>query len=433
LTTGEGGAGNPNGAYSYVVTHVNNDGFESNRSAAATITVASKIVNLTAIPLSTDPQVTSRKIWRTQAGGSLYQLLIEITDNHTTTYDDNIADVSLGAFLHEDVHDVPAAAIDCAEHLASLFLLKAPNEVWWCKAFNQWEYFPGDNYEPFGSPPTAATGQKIMSFGEYLAVMLDTEIWHLEGSSDIDFVKKKSLANRGPVHTRATAHRGDVLYFLDGAGVFMYDQVRDIEVTRKVGSLFKPEWGDSDRIDLDSRAAARMAYLDGELIVLYPATGYSANNRMLRYNVLTEAFDLYDGDAFADVVSDPKGKKFYVCIDDFIYELYSGDYRGDGASNVTCTFRTKDYAMEEELGGVHVMKEVEWVAFDLDADNTCSFSIYLDGTLADFWNLAAGSRQIYRKRIDVAQKFYRMAIEIYLTSTSKFYGFSAEVRPSEGI
>jgi hypothetical protein len=426
-------AGNPDGTYSYVCTFVNNDGFESNKSAAATIVVATNKVTVSDIPLSTDPQVIARRLYRTLDGGTLYRLVVEITDNHTVSYTDDTADASLGVFLHDDTHDVPVAAIDCCEHLAQLFLLQSPNKVWWCNAFNEWEYFASDNYEPFGSPPTAATGMKIMSFGEYLAVMLDTEIWHLEGSSDIDYKKKKSLANRGPVHTRATAHRGDVLYFLDGAGVFMYDQVRDIEVTRKVLSLFRPEWEDSDRIDIASRAVSRMAYLDGELIVLYPATGYSANNRMLRYNILTDAFDLDDSVEFTDVVSDPKGKKFYVCEGKFIYELYSGNYRGDGASSIYCTLQTKDYAMEEEMGGVHVMKEMEWIAVDLDTDGTCTIRIYLDGSLADYWNIVAGARQVYRKRVDIAQKFYRLSIGMYLSSTSKFYGFSTEVNPSEGI
>jgi hypothetical protein len=340
-------------------------------------------------------------------------------------------DTALGDYMHQDIHDVPVAAIDCCSHLANLFLLQSPSTVWWSKGFNEWEYFPGTNYEPFGSPPTAATGQKIWSFGEYLAVMLDTEIWHLEGSSDIDFIKKKSLANRGPVHTRAVAHRGDVIYFLDGAGVFMYDQVRDIEVTKAVRSLFTPEWLDNDRIDLDNRSVSRMAYLDGELIVLYPSNGVAANDRMLRHNVLTESFDLHSGIAFTDVTADSKGKKFYVCAGKYVYELYGDEYRGDGATDSYCHIHTKEYAMEEELGGAYVMKEVEWIAFDLDADANCVVYFYVDGTVVDSWTITAGPRQVYRKRLDVAQKGYRLSLRVWLVgATSEFFGFSLGVRPS---
>ncbi|MHA2136093.1 MAG: LamG domain-containing protein, partial [Candidatus Thorarchaeota archaeon] len=152
-----------NGAYIYRITYVNSDGFESNGDSdkqSVTIAAGPSDVALTAIPLSADPQVIKRKIWRTQVGGNLWQLVATLSDNHTTTYTDTTTDANLGAFMHEDVHDVPTAAIDCAEHLAQLFLLQSPNRVWWCKAFNEWEYFPSDNYEPFGSPPTAAIGQK---------------------------------------------------------------------------------------------------------------------------------------------------------------------------------------------------------------------------------------------------------------------------------
>jgi hypothetical protein len=262
--------------------------------------------------------------------------------------------------------------------------------------------------------------------------MLDTEIWLLEGSSDIDFKKKKSLANRGPVHTRATAHRGDVIYFLDGAGIFMFDQVRDIEVTRAVLHIFEQEWRNSARIDIDGRASSRMAYLDGELYLLYPIDGGSICNRMLRYNIVTESFDLDNLD-FNDIVADPKGKNVYACGDGFVYKLRSGLYQGDGTTQIDCSFTTKDFAMEQEVGGVHVQKELEWIAFDLDADATCTVYVLLDGTSVASWSISAAARQVYRKRIDVDKTGYRVSVKVELAFSSSFYGFSLEVNPKEGI
>jgi hypothetical protein len=54
-------------------------------------------VNLSSIPVSADPRVTGRKLYRTIAGGSVLLLLTTIGDNVTTTYADNTADGSLGA------------------------------------------------------------------------------------------------------------------------------------------------------------------------------------------------------------------------------------------------------------------------------------------------------------------------------------------------
>lgn len=95
------GAGNvEDGAHGYKVTFVTSEG-ESLPSSAVSVTVADKTTNgkvaLSAIPISKLSDVTSRKVYRTVAGGSTYKLLATISDNTTTTYTDNIADASLGA------------------------------------------------------------------------------------------------------------------------------------------------------------------------------------------------------------------------------------------------------------------------------------------------------------------------------------------------
>jgi uncharacterized phiE125 gp8 family phage protein len=95
------GAGNvDNGAHRYVVTFVTASGETQAGDISAAVTVADKTVNgkvsLSAIPVG-GSLVTSRKLYRTTAGGSTYLLLATIADNTTTTYTDNIADSSLGA------------------------------------------------------------------------------------------------------------------------------------------------------------------------------------------------------------------------------------------------------------------------------------------------------------------------------------------------
>lgn len=95
------GAGNvDNGVHRYLVTFVTTTGETDAGTVSAAVTVADKTANgkvaLSAIPLGSSI-VTSRKIYRTVAGGSTYLLLATIADNTTTTYTDNIADASLGA------------------------------------------------------------------------------------------------------------------------------------------------------------------------------------------------------------------------------------------------------------------------------------------------------------------------------------------------
>ena len=97
-TVAEGAAGNPNGAYTYKVTFVNAFGETSGGTTSASITVASKQISLTAIPLG-PTGTTARKIYRTAAGGSdgTQKLVTTIADNTTAVYTDNTADGSLGA------------------------------------------------------------------------------------------------------------------------------------------------------------------------------------------------------------------------------------------------------------------------------------------------------------------------------------------------
>lgn len=95
------GVGNvDNGVHRYRCTFVTADGETDGGDISSPVTVADKSVNgkvsLSAIPLG-GSFVTSRKIYRTAAGGSIYYLLATIADNTTTTYTDNIGDASLGA------------------------------------------------------------------------------------------------------------------------------------------------------------------------------------------------------------------------------------------------------------------------------------------------------------------------------------------------
>jgi hypothetical protein len=62
-------------------------------------------VNLSSIPVSSDPQVTGRKLYRTTKGGSRFYWCATINDNTSTTYVDNLPDIALGEEMEED-HDI---------------------------------------------------------------------------------------------------------------------------------------------------------------------------------------------------------------------------------------------------------------------------------------------------------------------------------------
>ncbi len=86
------------GTYYYFVAYVTALG-ETNAGSNFTVvtTTGNTTVNLTGIPVSTDPRVTARKLYRTPLNSSVdnHKFLATINDNVTTTYIDSIADASL--------------------------------------------------------------------------------------------------------------------------------------------------------------------------------------------------------------------------------------------------------------------------------------------------------------------------------------------------
>ena len=80
--------------FQYLVTFGNTiTGNDSNPNGTPSkiFNVALEPVNLTNIPISTDPQVSNRKLWRTTEDGALFFYLDVINDNTTTTYIDRVS------------------------------------------------------------------------------------------------------------------------------------------------------------------------------------------------------------------------------------------------------------------------------------------------------------------------------------------------------
>lgn len=110
LTDSTAGGNLAAGDYSYRFTYVNTAVVEGDVGSTTTITVASAaaFVQLTDIPIAPQSHgVDARKIYRTDAGGSTYKLIQTISDNSTTTFDDNVASSAAGAAAPSDKGEPP--------------------------------------------------------------------------------------------------------------------------------------------------------------------------------------------------------------------------------------------------------------------------------------------------------------------------------------
>lgn len=97
------------GDFRYKVSFVNSNLVEGDVSdPSATFTAANENIRLTSIPVAPQSHgVSQRYLYRTEAGGTTFKRLATISDNTTTTYDDAIADVSLGVTAPTDNGEPP--------------------------------------------------------------------------------------------------------------------------------------------------------------------------------------------------------------------------------------------------------------------------------------------------------------------------------------
>jgi hypothetical protein len=98
-TTAVGAAGVLDGDYLYKYTYVNAYGETTGGLASTLVSPSDQKVNVSVIAASADPSVTARRLYRTVDAGVVYKFLVQINDNTTTTYVDNIPDSDLGATL----------------------------------------------------------------------------------------------------------------------------------------------------------------------------------------------------------------------------------------------------------------------------------------------------------------------------------------------
>lgn len=135
MSVASNGVGNLAGDYRYKVTFVNSQSAEGNVSpvtATFTATATGSTLRLTSIPVAPQSHgVSSRRLYRTDAGGSTYKRIAEIADNSTTTYDDNIASSSAGVSAPSDNGEPPNySAVQYHQNRLFVNDPTQPNLVW---------------------------------------------------------------------------------------------------------------------------------------------------------------------------------------------------------------------------------------------------------------------------------------------------------------
>lgn len=221
------GAGNLNGDYYYVVSYYNSVDVSESLASSPSLVISTTNNKVTVtIPVSTDAQVTARKLYRLDPGATSYRYLATVADNTTETYSDDTASVSVNETLNTD-RGAPAAHAYCAQYANRVWLgnsIAYPSGVMYSEADSPSDIpatnlilvDPGDGDEVTGL---------VSAFGGLL-IFKRSSIHFLSGSGPTTFNVDKIAGGAGaiPGHTIAVSpmgvyfHGHESVFFMSGPG-----------------------------------------------------------------------------------------------------------------------------------------------------------------------------------------------------------------------
>lgn len=241
---------NANDVYTYRITFLKDDGTESNAgpvSASVTIQPASgsntgsASIELSNIPISSDPGIIGRNIYRTVRNGNDWLYVDTIYDNVTTTYSDKIPDTGLS------VQNPPLEGFDILDN-------SPPPNASIVKVWKRTVFMAGDPINPnllyfsrddlpdafpllnafeFDEPITG-----IFEASSNLIITTLNSYWRVFGDNP-DYIVEKIVDGFGAVGPRAVGSARIVGWAGDFDGLRLYDSRDTVKITEVVQNLYQ--------------------------------------------------------------------------------------------------------------------------------------------------------------------------------------------------
>ena len=227
--------------WNYRVTFVDDAGFESN--AGTTITQSNTTgstdygqINLTNLPISKNPSVVKRLIYRTVASGATYLFHSAVNDNVTTSVEDTTPDTSLGTdqppLLGDLIfdHAPPSSSGLTLIWKRTAFLAGDPlnPNILTYSRFNLPQAFPINNAIEFDDRITGL-------FSTYLGIVVTTETAYYRILGDNpDYTVDKVIDGFGGVGGRAVGTGREVGWAVDRDGLRLYDLRQALKISEVI-------------------------------------------------------------------------------------------------------------------------------------------------------------------------------------------------------
>lgn len=413
--TVEGATGNLDGAYQYTVTFFNSDGIESEASPASTeLSVDSKKIELSSIPVSSDSQVTGRYIYRIGGLVSTWFRVGTINDNITTTFSDNTADATASGNTARSVtdHDEPPNAPITVLHNGIAFyagVAAFPNRLYYSESL-----FPeySGNYRVIGGYETL---KSLAVYEDELFIWKEGEIFSLQGTDpDVGKIRRLNV-RRGTIASNSVAV-GKFPTYIYHDGIYTHDAYNDFPVGRLAHDIFTEELN-TDRLPYAVGTANRQFY-----VVSVPKKGSRENDMILIYNYETRDILTLDFGATA-LWTSPGGEIYAACLDPNAstdtYKIYVLDHDTNTFNpkeELNMKWKSKRFYMGRTYKDIGSLKEMAIVA-DTKSEDIEVFC-HIDGTQYRCNSINSSGTTLHNVKLPAKDGFF-VEIELRYSGTKR--------------
>jgi len=411
--------GDYNAKYTYCRKEGDTVVVESNPSPAASsaATLANESLDVT-WTASADPQVTHVRIYRSQAGGSLYYHDQDVAIG-TVTVDSNTSDGSLGSQVATD-HDIPPAGQYVAgpTYEGVLFIIE-DNKLWFCEP-KQPDYWPAANYIEVSK--LQDPGKCLVFYNGVPYFITETSIYHIQGTSSSTFypLPMESLTGcQGP--NAACSVRGKGIYHVGADGIYLFSTF-DQKVSQ---TEFEPIFNGETSNGMPGVGDLSTSWVfshSGKLYFGYASADDSYPKHCIVYNFESGRQTYFAWPFEIVVIAPDKADNRLVAVDSdgYVWHLENPDEDTDGDTAISWDVQTKDYTLPTRA---HFPR---WVKYDVDASGatTAIGALYLGTTSHQTHTLSSSYNT--KRRLVTPGNGSRASVRIYGTGPVTIRGCEFE-------
>lgn len=297
LALDSGSGTGPNGTYTYKISFYTTGEEVSLGTASNTIVVTNHAISLSLIPIGPDSfdgsPVLGRKVYRILNGGSTYKLVTTISDNFTTTYTDSVSDATLtnNASLSPTYTYAPPKGRFIEVNANRIWLANNPNypsRIYYSDSASH-DYF--DPLAYFDIRP--ADGDEITFFKNQLGIATigktnTIEKIYTEGTDPfVDWSISDPFSFKGCRASYTACNSPLGIIYLSNDGIYAFDGQSSHLISDAVRPVI-------DDISPSNFPTCYGAFHKSIYYLTYPskATGLSANNRVLTFDLLSNAYNI---------------------------------------------------------------------------------------------------------------------------------------------